>query len=45
MGLVEQKTGRKALIVFSDGQDEGSRVSIDEVERRLQATDAAARPT
>jgi len=40
IALVEQRSGRKALIVFSDGKDEGSRVSIDEVERRLQATDA-----
>jgi Ca-activated chloride channel family protein len=40
IGLVGRRSGRKALIVFSDGQDEGSRVSIDEVERQLQATDA-----
>ena len=33
------RTGRKALIVFSDGEDQGSHVTIDQVEQRLQASD------
>jgi Ca-activated chloride channel family protein len=39
--LVGRKAGRKAVIVFTDGEDRGSRASIDETERRLQATDAS----
>ena len=34
-----RSTGRKALVVFSDGEDQGSHVTLDEVERRLQASD------
>ena len=37
--MLGQQTGRKALIVFSDGEDEGSRATIEDVERRLQASD------
>jgi VWFA-related protein len=33
------RTGRKALIVFSDGEDQGSHVTLDQVEQRLQASD------
>jgi Ca-activated chloride channel homolog len=33
--------GRKVLVVFTDGEDEGSHAPIDEVERRLQGTDVA----
>jgi VWFA-related protein len=33
------RTGRKALVVFSDGEDQGSHVTIDQVEQRLQASD------
>jgi hypothetical protein len=33
------QTGRKAIIVFSDGEDEGSHAVIADVERRLQASD------
>jgi VWFA-related protein len=32
-------TGRKALIVFSDGEDYGSGASLEEAEARLQASD------
>ena len=31
--------GRKALVVFSDGEDQGSHVAIEDVERKLQASD------
>ena len=34
-----RQTGRKALIVFSDGEDQGSHATIADVERRLQASD------
>ncbi len=37
--LLDQQTGRKALIVFSDGEDRGSRLTLDEAEQRLQASD------
>jgi Ca-activated chloride channel homolog len=33
------RPGRKALIVFSDGEDQGSHVTLDQVEQRLQASD------
>ncbi|HVZ22683.1 MAG TPA: VWA domain-containing protein, partial [Vicinamibacterales bacterium] len=31
--------GRKAVVVFTDGEDEGSRVSLADVERRLESSD------
>jgi len=37
--VLGRKAGRKALVVFTDGEDQGSRAPIDEVERRLQASD------
>jgi Ca-activated chloride channel homolog len=37
--LLGKETGRKSLIVFTDGEDEGSHAPIEEVERRLQASD------
>jgi len=33
------QTGRKALIVFTDGEDQGSHATIQDVERRLQSSD------
>jgi VWFA-related protein len=37
--LLGRQTGRKALVVFTDGEDQGSHVAIEDVERRLQASD------
>jgi Ca-activated chloride channel homolog len=34
-----RQTGRKSLVVFSDGEDQGSRVAINDVERRLESSD------
>ena len=34
-----KQVGRKSLVVFSDGEDQGSHVTIDDVERRLQSSD------
>ena len=37
--MLGRQVGRKALIVFSDGEDQGSHVTLDQVEQRLQASD------
>jgi len=37
--MLGRQTGRKALIVFTDGEDQGSHASISDVERRLQSSD------
>jgi VWFA-related protein len=37
--VLGRQTGRKALVVFSDGEDQGSHVALEDVERRLQASD------
>ena len=39
VGLLGRQTGRKALIVFTDGEDQGSHATINDVERRLQSSD------
>jgi VWFA-related protein len=39
LGMLGRQAGRRALIVFTDGEDQGSHVSLDDVERRLQASD------
>lgn len=39
VALLDQQTGRKALVVFSDGEDRGSRLTLEEAERRLLASD------
>jgi VWFA-related protein len=37
--MLGARSGRKALVVFTDGEDQGSHVTIDQVESRLQASD------
>lgn len=37
--MLGRQTGRKALVVFSDGEDQGSHSTLADVERRLQTTD------
>jgi VWFA-related protein len=37
--MLGRQTGRKAIVAFSDGEDQGSRVTLDDVERRLEASD------
>jgi VWFA-related protein len=37
--LLESQTGRKALVVFTDGEDAGSSATVADVEERLQTSD------
>jgi VWFA-related protein len=37
--MLGRQTGRKALIVFTDGEDQGSHATISDVERHLQSSD------
>jgi VWFA-related protein len=37
--ILGRQPGRHALVVFSDGEDQGSHATIRDVERRLQASD------
>jgi len=37
--MLGRQIGRKALIVFTDGEDQGSHVTLEDVERRLQSSD------
>jgi len=37
--ILGRQTGRKALIIFTDGEDQGSHATINDVERRLQSSD------
>ena len=39
MDMLGRQTGRKALVVFTDGEDQGSHATIGDVERRLQSSD------
>ncbi len=42
--LLGKQTGRRALVVFTDGEDLNSRVPIEVAERRLEASDAVLYP-
>jgi VWFA-related protein len=37
--MLGRQTGRKALVVFTDGEDQGSHATISDVERKLQSND------
>ena len=37
--MLGRQPGRKALIIFTDGEDQGSHATINDVERRLQSSD------
>jgi Ca-activated chloride channel family protein len=37
--ILGRQTGRKALVIFTDGEDQGSHATIADVERRLQSSD------
>jgi VWFA-related protein len=37
--MLGRQTGRKALVIFTDGEDQGSHATISDVERRLQSSD------
>jgi Ca-activated chloride channel family protein len=39
-----RQTGRRALVVFTDGEDLNSRIPIEVAERRLEASDAVLYP-
>src|ERR1043166_3627557 len=39
VAMLGKQPGRRAMIVFSDGEDQGSHASLTDVERRLQASD------
>ena len=37
--MLGRQVGRKALVVFTDGEDQGSHATMADVEQRLQASD------
>jgi VWFA-related protein len=39
VGMLGRETGRKALVVFTDGEDEGSHATLADAERALQGSD------
>lgn len=40
LGLLARQKGRKALVVFTDGDDQASHASVEDVERRVEVNDA-----
>lgn len=38
--LLQRRPGRKAIVVFTDGDDQSSRTSADAAERRMESSDA-----
>jgi Ca-activated chloride channel family protein len=40
LGLLDRQRGRRALILFSDGEDRSSQATVEDVERRLEVSDA-----
>src|SRR5262245_49850208 len=40
LDALDEQAGRKALVVFTDGEDRGSNSALGEVERRLEGSDA-----
>ena len=39
IGMLGRETGRKAMVIFTDGEDQGSHATIADVERGLQSSD------
>jgi Ca-activated chloride channel homolog len=39
VNTLAKQVGRKSLVVFSDGEDQGSHATINDVERRLESSD------
>ncbi|MES1255035.1 MAG: VWA domain-containing protein [Acidobacteriota bacterium] len=39
VGMLGRQTGRKSLVVFTDGEDQGSHATVDDVERGVQSSD------
>jgi len=39
VGMLGRQAGRKAIVIFTDGEDQGSHATIADVERRLQSSD------
>lgn len=37
--MLGRQVGRKAVVIFSDGEDQGSHVALQDVERRLETSD------
>jgi Ca-activated chloride channel family protein len=40
LDVLDEQAGRKALVLFTDGEDRGSNSALAEVERRLEGSDA-----